>query len=590
MLKYFIYCRKSSEDEERQILSIDAQRNELKALAAASGFPVVDVLEESMSAKDTGRPIFNAMMKRIEKGEANAVLTWKLDRLARNFDDGGKIIGMLQRSIIAEIRSFERTYLPTDNVLMMAVEFGMANQYVRDLSVNVLRGLREKIRRGVYPGKAPLGYFNHPELRTIEPHPENFPKMKRILNLFATGKYSLRAIQREMVKAGLVGKRSGKPLTFQAISWLLANPFYYGVFIVKGVMHPGIHVPMISKATFDEIQKARVSVAKPRHRRNEDKGLLFLNFATCGCCGYSVTGERHTKKSGLRFLYYRCSDKSRTERCQARSYVRAETFATEVKRNIALVSLPSELKERFLAKVEIWEQEGAAAAEGQLAHLRDELKALLQRIDRLNTAFADDALELAEFKEMKNPLVAKKIELEAKIASIPKRNPNRLEPLRNWIFEANALENTLSGENLPEMKKFLQKRGSNRVLHEKKLTVSFVNPWKSMAETKSALGENTGYADAWSRWSGRRDSNSRPLEPHKETGVFGTIRQGWHSPAQLGTMTLKASMGKGLRAIQVRHNSAQGGTRFFRGGYHRGYHGCYEMTNVTWRRSGIERS
>src|SRR5579859_567155 len=88
-------------------------------------------------------------------------------------------------------------YLPSDNVLTIAVEFGMANQYVRDLSVNIRRGIREKIRRGIWHGVAPLGYFNHPKLRTVEPNTETFPKLKLILEMFATGRYSLTAIQKE---------------------------------------------------------------------------------------------------------------------------------------------------------------------------------------------------------------------------------------------------------------------------------------------------------------------------------------------------------------------------------------------------------
>src|SRR5207245_7360186 len=123
----------------------------------------------------------------------------------RNFDDGGKIIGLLQRGVIKEIRTFEKIYLPSDNVLTIAVELGMANQYVRDLSVNIQRGIREKVRRGIFSGKAPLGYYNEPRLRTIEPDPETFPKMKRIFELFATGQHSLTAIQRELAAAGLVG-------------------------------------------------------------------------------------------------------------------------------------------------------------------------------------------------------------------------------------------------------------------------------------------------------------------------------------------------------------------------------------------------
>src|SRR5258706_5163243 len=159
MLKYFIYCRKSSEDEDRQMLSIDAQLSELNTIARQQGVAVIETFAESKSAKEPGREVFNDMLRRIERGEANAILSWKLDRLARNFDDGGKIIGLLQRGVIQEIRTFEKTYLPSDNVLTIAVELGMANQYVRDLVVNIKRGIREKIRRGIFYGKEPLGYF-----------------------------------------------------------------------------------------------------------------------------------------------------------------------------------------------------------------------------------------------------------------------------------------------------------------------------------------------------------------------------------------------------------------------------------------------
>ena len=159
MKKYFIYCRKSTDTEDKQVMSLDAQLSELNSIAQREGLPVVRTFTESKSAKGPGREVFNDMLRRIQRGEAQAVLTWKLDRLARNFDDGGKIIGLLQRGVIQEIRTFDKSYLPADNVLMIAVELGMANQYVRDLSVNVRRGIREKIRRGIFYGKAPLGYL-----------------------------------------------------------------------------------------------------------------------------------------------------------------------------------------------------------------------------------------------------------------------------------------------------------------------------------------------------------------------------------------------------------------------------------------------
>lgn len=160
---------------------------------------------------------------------------------------------------------------------------------------------------------------------------------------------------------------------------------------------------MISTKTFDDIQVALVAVGKPRKKRN-DKGFLFLNFATCGTCGHCITGERHTKRSGRRYHYYRCSHKNKLPHPDDPSMVTEQIFAAEVKRNTALVIIPDEWKEKFLARIEIWENDDLHAQERQVARIKTELAAMKSKIDRLNTAFTEGGLELAEFKELKNPL------------------------------------------------------------------------------------------------------------------------------------------------------------------------------------------
>ena len=222
---------------------------------------------------------------------------------------------------------------------MIAVELGMANQYIRDLSVNIRRGIREKIRRGIFYGKAPLGYFNEPRLRTIEPHPKHFKKLKRLLEEFAEGDMPLAEFQRSMVKAGLLGDRSGKAMHFGPIGKLLRNPFYYGVFVHKGEVHQGTHLPMISKETFDRIQYALLDNGKPQNGYRKQKGFLFLDFATCSSCGYAITGERHIKKSGRQYYYYRCTAKNKKEPCADRVYTPQEVFEAEDKRNVSLLTL-----------------------------------------------------------------------------------------------------------------------------------------------------------------------------------------------------------------------------------------------------------
>jgi site-specific DNA recombinase len=514
MLKYFIYCRKSSEDEDRQMLSIDGQLSELNAIAQERGMTVVQTLTESKSAKGPGREVFNEMIRRIERGEANAILSWKLDRLARNFDDGGRIIGLLQRGVIREIHTVEKTYLPADNVLLIAVELGMANQYVRDLSLNIRRGLREKVRRGIFTGKAPLGYYNEPRLRTIEPHPEDFDKLKRIFELFATGEYSLTAIQREITSAGLKGRNNKKPLPLSSVGNLLRHPFYYGVFSFNNELHQGTHVPMITKDTFDAVQAALIAVGKPRKHRG-NKGFEFLNFARCGSCGHCITAERHVKKSGRRYHYYRCTHKNKKQHCDDRSFIREEKFADEVKRNTQLVAIPDEWREKFLARIETWEGEASQEKQTAIDCLRAEQTSLKAKIDRINNAFADSSLDIVEFKELKNPLVTRKVELEQRIVALEQSKRNRLEPLKTFILEANQAGKWAADENWLEMKSFLKKVGSNHHLRAQTLTVSFNKPWNSLAQTVVAVRDSSDVLTSNSNWWRWWESNPRATETRR---------------------------------------------------------------------------
>jgi site-specific DNA recombinase len=353
------------------------------------------------------------------------------------------------------------------------------------------------------------GYYNEPRLRTIEPHPIHFQKMKAILERFATATLYLTAFQKELMATGIIGDRSKKPLVLSAIGYLLRNPFYYGVFVHKGELHQGAHVPMISKKTFDDIQKALVTVGKPRHHREETK-FLFLNFATCDLCGYSITGERHIKKSGLRFHYYRCTHKGREQRCTARSFVRQEKFAEEVKRNVQLVIIPDEWKEKFLARIETWETEASHEKQQKIDRLKSEQTSLKAKIDRINNGFAEGSIDIAEFKELKNPLVPQKAALEEQITVLERSKSNRLEPLRKWVLEANAATIPVSNDNWLEMKSFLENIGSNRLLRAQTLTVTFKTPFDSLAETTLANRNTSDISEQCSRWWRRRELNPRP--------------------------------------------------------------------------------
>jgi DNA invertase Pin-like site-specific DNA recombinase len=181
---YFIYCCKSSEAEDRQVLSIESQTRELEQLAAKLNFSIAEILTESMSAKAPGRPVFNEMMQRLYRGEAAGIICWKLDRLARNSVDGGSIIWAIKQHGIKVMTPAQSYAREDDNIILMYIEFGMAQKYVDDSSKNVKRGLKTKIENGWYPGVAPAGYLNHTDKlsgqNTLIKDPERFPLIRRM--------------------------------------------------------------------------------------------------------------------------------------------------------------------------------------------------------------------------------------------------------------------------------------------------------------------------------------------------------------------------------------------------------------------------
>lgn len=161
-MRYLLYARKSTESEDRQVQSIDDQLNSLRRLAAQRGLHIMEELIESKSAKDPGcRAVFARLLAEIEAGRADGILCWNLNRLSRNPVDSGTLSWMLQRGVLQSILTVEREYRPEDNVVLMAVESGVANQFILDLRKAVARGTRSKVEKGWFPHRAPEGYRNN---------------------------------------------------------------------------------------------------------------------------------------------------------------------------------------------------------------------------------------------------------------------------------------------------------------------------------------------------------------------------------------------------------------------------------------------
>ncbi len=304
-IKYFVYCRKSSESEDKQALSLSSQIEEAEKIKKNNDLLVIgDPFNEARSAKSAGRSVFNDMVSRIEKGEASGIICWKLDRLARNFVDGGKIIDLLQRGIIKKIWTPNGIYLPSDNVLTLAVEFGMANQYVRDLSVNVKRGLERKSKMGYPNGIAHIGYLNdkteekgnrgwyEDELR--------FPLIKQLFEKYLTGMYSVSQLW-EIAKNDLQittpqrKREGGKPISLSYMYVLFSNPVYAGFFYAKdqqGVIQKyKLNKKLKRIISEQDYWKIQMMLGKKGRPRPQKRQALYNHFLRDGLNGCATTAD-----------------------------------------------------------------------------------------------------------------------------------------------------------------------------------------------------------------------------------------------------------------------------------------------------------
>ncbi len=315
-IKYLVYARKSMESSERQIQSIDDQI----AIAVGYGLKIVGVISESKSATvPYKRMEFDNLVKRIKKGEAQGIICWKLDRLARNPEEAGIIMGMLQRGEIQHIKTYEREYRPKDSAIIAYVDFGVANQLSRDISVNAKRGVRSKLEKGWRPGACPQGYVNSKTKNrgenTVDPDPERFDIIKEAWQRLLSGNWTPIQILRWLTddcgfRTRKTAKMGGKPFGRSSIYRIFTNEFYAGNYYYKGEYYTnGKHKKMITLEEYDRAQVILGKRGKPRV--NPDRQYAYTEIIRCEICGRGVTGTVHrklVKKDGLvhEYTHYYC--------------------------------------------------------------------------------------------------------------------------------------------------------------------------------------------------------------------------------------------------------------------------------------------
>ncbi len=335
-LKYCLYARKSTESEERQVLSIDSQIKEMLQLAERENLDIVTMKRESHSAKETGqRPVFNEIIDELRADKYNAILTWAPDRISRNAGDLGKIVDLMDAGKLHQIRTFGQTFSNNPNEKFLLMILGSQAKLENDnRGINVKRGLRTRVEMGLWPGVAPLGYLNQ---RDIDKKCQlivdqlRAPLVKKIFEKVAYEKLSGRKIYNWLRFEANFYTRGNKPLTLAGVYRIIESHFYYGMFEYpkdSGNWYTGKHEPLITKELFDQAQ----AQMKRDNIQRENKEFAFTKLFTCGYCSSGISAEEKWKqlKDGThaKYVYYSCA-RSRDRNCKNK-YIREEDLIIEM--------------------------------------------------------------------------------------------------------------------------------------------------------------------------------------------------------------------------------------------------------------------
>ena len=487
MTKYIAYCRKSTDEKDKQVLSIESQIRELKEFAKKEKLDIICFLTEAKTAKKPGRQKFEQMLKLIKQGKANGILSWHPDRLARNTIDGGKIVYLLDIEKLQSLKFptfwFENT---PQGRFMLNISFGQAKYFVDNLSENVKRGFRQKLRNGVYPNHAPPGYFNEPRKRTIEIDSKKAKFIKKAFKLFSTGTYSYADIQRFLFKKGIKGK-SGVPFKIDKIKRMIKNPFYYGLIKFAGETYQGSHKSLISKGLFEKCQKVIERRNKPQGNNRND--FAFLGLAKCAECNSAITAEKHFKyypktRGKVRYDYYRCG---KNHGPCSQKYVPAENFEKQIREIVFGASLYPGNAKWLLSRLKKDEEKEKQTASQKTKSLKIKIDQIDKKLEKLLESYLNEVFDTSEYQKMKKKLIEEKMVLENKISKIRKRGSESIELVEEFLKSALRAQKIAKAKNNSHLLAQMAKKvGSNYFLKARRLEFSYDLAFSALAAEPGA--------------------------------------------------------------------------------------------------------
>ena len=404
-----VYARVSTKEQQDEGYSIPAQLKGIRAFCDAQGMLVVQEFVEAESAGAAGRTEFSRMCAYLaEHPGVRVVVAHKLDRLYRNFADQialEEVIGARARYVLGDVPDTPQGELLRD------VQLSVAKYYLTNLAEEVKKGMNEKVSQGGWPHRAPLGYLNDKNTRSIVVDPDRGPLITRAFERYATGLVSVTRLADELNALGLRTLR-GVAVRSNTLDRLLRNTFYMGVINYNGESFTGAHTPLVSPALFDKVQAA----FKPNKINTRHKYVFLLrDFMFCDECGCKITAEYHKGHA-----YYHCTNRKRI--CSQRGFMREEPLVEQVTEILSRIAIGPDILAALVADAEVLDKELDGERQAEIARLSRAATTSTAKLSMLTDKLASGVLDDDLYREKAAELKVERSEFELQLHALESRS------------------------------------------------------------------------------------------------------------------------------------------------------------------------
>jgi len=459
-MTFIAYVRVSTARQGERGVSLQEQREAIERYALRHDLTVVRWFEERETAAKLGRKEWAEMLRLLRRGAARGVLIHKIDRSARNLRDWADLGELIDRGVEVRFVNESLDLQTRSGRLSADIQAVVAADYIRNLREEALKGIRGRLKQGILPLPAPVGYLDCGAGKPKAIDPAKGPLVRRAFELYASGRYNLHALRDELAVAGLRNRRGGE-VTVGGLSKVLRNPFYIGLIRVnrRKEVYEGAHAALVPQPLFERVQRVLQGKLAARTQMHD---FLFRRRLRCGTCRYSLIGER---QKGL--VYYRCH----TRDCPTTSA--RETDVEESLRPL-LLALRLDPQERAYLRDKVasmkanWQD--VASAERKALELQ--LGQLSAKRGRLADALVEGILDRDLFGERQEALFKEKRAIQDRLRTITEDGAAGPAHLAQFLERLDTANSLYQSATTAERRELLDRLTSNWTVTGKNIEIT----------------------------------------------------------------------------------------------------------------------